>query len=129
MIEASFNEFKKMQLEDYITDFSNDGKCSCCGNCCSNVLPLSNKEIKTIKKYIKKKKIKPVEHDLLVKTKLSFDMICPFRDEKNKICTIYEIRPLICKMFICNKGENSKKSRKILAKKNYKTIFVRETFF
>ena len=41
----------------------------------------------------------------------------------------YEIRPLICKMFICNKGENSKKSRKILAKKNYKTTFIRETFF
>ena len=45
-------------MEYTIQDFTKDGKCSSCGQCCSNLLPLSNNEIRKIKEYIKKHGIK-----------------------------------------------------------------------
>lgn len=45
-------------MESGVWDFTVDGKCSNCGSCCSNLLPMSAKEIKVIKRYIKKKGIK-----------------------------------------------------------------------
>ena len=32
-----------------ITDYTCNNKCSNCGNCCGDLLPLSHKDIKTIK--------------------------------------------------------------------------------
>ena len=37
-----------------VFEFTKDGKCSGCGQCCSNYLPISSKEIKEIKRYVKK---------------------------------------------------------------------------
>ena len=81
-----------------VTDFTINGKCSQCGQCCSNLLPLSDKEIARIKAYIKKHGIKEQRHNAL----LTVDMTCPFRDERNKKCLIYDIRPEICRVFQCN---------------------------
>lgn len=39
-------------------DFTVDGKCSGCGNCCSNILPLSDVEVKRILEYIRQNGIK-----------------------------------------------------------------------
>lgn len=81
-----------------------DGKCSCCGSCCTNFLALSDAEICRIKKYIRKHDIKPCSHGFTAPlTVLPVDMICPFRDEEKKICTIYEARPFICRHYRCNK--------------------------
>lgn len=82
-------------------DYTNNGKCSNCGRCCSNLLPLTDDEIVRIKKYIKKHNIKKQVHNVLEK----IDMNCPFRDEINKKCLIYEIRPEICRQFMCNHNE------------------------
>ena len=68
-----------------ITDFTCNGKCSCCGNCCGDILHLSKKEIKVIDDYLKKHKIEPTPRCVLVE----YDGTCPFRDNKNKICKIY----------------------------------------
>ena len=57
-----------------VTDFTVEGKCSNCGKCCSNTLPLSAGEVKTIKNYIKKHNIKEQRHNYMVGT----DMTCPF---------------------------------------------------
>lgn len=81
-----------------ITDFTCNGKCSCCGQCCGDILYLSHKEIKRIRDYVKKNKIEPTAKNIFV----ACDNTCPFRDNKNKKCKIYEVRPDICKSFICN---------------------------
>lgn len=30
---------------------------------------------------------------------------CPFRDDKNKKCQIYEVRPYICRVFKCDQRD------------------------
>ena len=108
-----------------VTDFTVEGKCSNCGKCCSNTLPLSAGEVKTIKKYIKKHNIKEQRHNYRVGT----DMTCPFRDESNRKYLIYSIRPQICKQFVCNhKIEDIKKSTLDFHKTN-RVVFMRNEFF
>ena len=41
-------------MEDNIYKFCKDGKCIQCGKCCSNLLPMSRKEVDTIRRYISK---------------------------------------------------------------------------
>ena len=88
---------------DTTVDYCVNGKCSGCGQCCSNYLPLSDKEIKAIKLYIKRNNIQPAKHLLAPVRAKPVDMICPFRDEEKRVCTIYEVRPLICRIFQCNR--------------------------
>ena len=40
-------------MENGVYNFCKDGRCIGCGKCCSDLLPLSSKEIKEIKRYIK----------------------------------------------------------------------------
>lgn len=94
-----------------VQDFSNNGKCSNCGNCCSNFLSMTKAEINTIKKYIE-------EHGILEQKNVfplanpSFDLTCPFRSEKERRCLIYPVRPAICKVFMCyHKKEDLYKRR------------------
>ena len=37
-----------------VIDFTDNGKCRDCGNCCGNFLPLTDAERATIRRYIKK---------------------------------------------------------------------------
>ena len=60
-------------MEHGVYDFTKDGKCSSCGSCCSNYLPLSSKELKEIKRYVKKAYIQPKEQIHLA-TALMHDM-------------------------------------------------------
>lgn len=114
-------------MEDNIYNFTKDGKCSGCGNCCSNLLPMSRKEIEIIRKYMKKHHIKESKH-LFPLAKKAIDMTCPFRDNDKGICTIYEVRPEICKKFICDSEKRVKHNRKLL-RQTREIIDVRETFF
>lgn len=85
-----------MKEKQTVTDFTNDGVCSGCGECCSDILPLTNKDIKRIQKYIDK-------HDIKLSPKRAdIDMTCPFLDIKHK-CKIYEMRPRVCQVFKCDK--------------------------
>ena len=92
-------------MKNGVYDFTKDGECSSCGSCCSRYLPLSSKELKEIKRYVKKHHIKPKEH-IFPTTEPMLDMVCPFRDEENKICTIYSLRPKICRSFLCSNPKN-----------------------
>lgn len=84
---------------------NNDFECKQCGNCCSCILPLSNKEIERIKNYIHKNKINPnTANNILQK---EFVDKCPFLNEQNK-CSIYEVRPEICRWFRCDLYSNNK---------------------
>lgn len=72
-----------------------NGQCSGCGECCSDLLPLTKKDIKRLNHYIKKQKIglRPKEND--------DDISCPFLNENNR-CNVYEARPMICRVFSCS---------------------------
>ena len=80
-----------------------DGKCSNCGECCADLLPLTDGEVRKIKHYVKAHKLqehrKAPFYDLA-----AVDLTCPFRNEQTKRCDIYEVRPLICRAFICTKS-------------------------
>lgn len=114
-------------MEDNIYNFTKDGKCSGCGNCCSNLLPMSQKEVDAIHRYIKKHGIKECKH-LLPVAKPALDMTCPFRDNDKKICTIYEVRPEICKQFICDSEKRAKHNRKLLGQTR-NIVDVRSEFY
>lgn len=104
-------ELQKMRdiLIDKITstirDNSNDGVCSRCGQCCSNLLPMNLKDVERIQNYLKTHKIKPApeerpEHRYY---RMNVDP-CPFCDLSTGIatCMIFEVAPNICKKFICH---------------------------
>lgn len=101
MTHLSVGEFK---AEHH--DYTKNGECSNCGACCSNLLPLTKKEVRTIAEYIQKHNIKPINHlPATLTNEETLDGICPFRDDINEKCTIYEARPYICKIYRCNKTE------------------------
>ena len=93
-------------MDEFFQNAFEDSPCENCGRCCANILMLSDYEIQKIKKYIKKHNITVQNHNSLA---LKEDAnICPFRrnrenDEKNNTyCSIYPVRPSICKSYSCN---------------------------
>ena len=68
--------------------------CVNCGSCCG-LIPLSSRELKAIKDYV-------AANDVAI-GKASV-MNCPFRDEANKRCAIYPVRPLMCRLMGVAKG-------------------------
>lgn len=57
------------------------------------------------------------------------DMTCPFRDERNKKCLIYEIRPAICRAFMCNHTYEDIMKAKLDFHKINRVVFMRTEFF
>ena len=112
-------------LKGTVQNLTHKGHCSQCGQCCSNLLPLSDKEIMSIRSYISEHNIKPMP---LIRGKYIFAGICPFLDHHRK-CMIYDVRPLICKAFKCNREAPNKKYIKIFLKEKRLCVDVRDTFF
>lgn len=79
-----------------IIDNTCNGKCSKCGECCSNYLPITQSEGEKIMEYVLEHKIHPNRAKLIMENKLQ----CPYFNGR---CMIYEVRPLICKEFYCNR--------------------------
>ena len=111
-----------------VTDFTKNGECSNCGHCCGNFLPISGKEIKNIKRYVAKRRIKEQRRIYPMATPV-LDMLCPFRDEVNRRCTIYAVRPAICQDFRCDKALKNIKADKSLYHGKYRVVDMREEFF
>lgn len=118
-------------LEDMkagVYDFTKDGKCSNCGSCCSDLLPITQKEIDTIKKYIRTHGIK--EQKRIVPAAVPVvDFTCPFRSDSQKKCLIYNIRPRICREFICSNPKNDKWCSETMKNSPVKIVSMRNTFF
>ena len=106
-------------------DCTRNGQCSNCGNCCSNFLPLSSDEVGRIKAYIRKHKIKEQRQNVAA----GYEMTCPFRDEVNKKCLIYSIRPAICRQFMCNHKREDVISSNFDFRKKWRVVFMRTEFF
>lgn len=123
-------------FEDMVNDFNNgtfnltkNGKCTQCGKCCGNLLPMTDEEVLTIKNYIKKNNIKEHSHIVALLAKPTIDMTCPFLDDSKSCekCTIYEVRPKICRDFICDPKQRPKVDLEWGLK--CKPVNVREEFF
>ena len=122
---SSFEEFLR-DMKHGVYNFTDNGKCTCCGNCCTALLPVTKEELKIIKRYIKRKHIKPVVHS----GKVDIDLTCPFRNDVEKKCNVYEVRPAICRDFKCDKPQKMINGTK--EKYNYDnrfhTVNIREVF-
>lgn len=115
--------------EHHPVDFTENGRCSGCGNCCSNILPMADAEVKRIAKYIREHGI--TEQKRLWANPEAMDMMCPFRDEAGRRCVIYEVRPEICRVYRCDNDANRifpKKLKKV-QKEADGIVLMRETFF
>lgn len=89
------------------------GNCSRCGNCCAALLPITRKEEKRIREYIKINKIEPE----FFKNGKDMNLQCCFYDRKNKVCKIYEVKPSICRSFKCNRNIQDLEKEKVEAHK------------
>lgn len=79
-----------------------DGKCSNCGNCCTDFLPLTKGELDRLYNYAKSHGLK--EHrQAPFWDKNATDLTCPFRNQQTQKCEVYPVRPLICRSFTCAK--------------------------
>lgn len=87
--------------EGYIgEDFTCNGKCSKCGECCGIVLPIDQDDANKIQNYVIENRIFPQRQILIMKCKLQ----CPYyTGNREKGCSIYEARPKICRFYQCNK--------------------------
>lgn len=78
-----------------IFNIPNHKNCTNCGKCCGFV-PASVSEVNAIRDYIAVNGIEPIAR--------ADKSICPFRDEENKKCLIYPVRPIVCRLFGVAKG-------------------------
>lgn len=98
-------------------------ECKCCGECCSNFLPLRDNEIKTMRKLAKKENRHPLRNDWYSR--------CPFLNNNNK-CDIYENRPLICREYTCYNYENHIYNTEFFSKideKEFNLVDLRKEIF
>ena len=116
-------------IRNGVHDFTENGKCSQCGACCSNILPMTDKEIETIRRYIKRHGTKEQKHFLPLANP-AIDLTCPFLDstKKTEKCTIYEVRPAICRYFKCDEPNGALKHKELFEGVR-KVVDVRKTFF
>ena len=117
LVKTTIEEILKTVLSGTakITDNSICGQCSKCGECCTNLLPVSQKEVDIIQRYVITNKIRPQAQMLVMQNRLT----CPYYDGKK--CLIYEVRPLICKEFYCYKKPNVEMAKKF-EKDKYITV-------
>lgn len=117
---------REMNAELY--DNTINGKCCECGSCCSNLLPMSRIEIDRIKRYIRKNNIKEQKH-IIPTVAAVVDLTCPFLNigKKKHKCTIYEVRPTICKCFVCNDPKGAVRHKELFV--DMIPVNVRACFF
>lgn len=114
-------------MPERVTDYTVNGKCSNCGACCSDFLPLSRDEIRRIQAAVEKRHLK--EHRDVMSMGKTLDLTCPFRDNVKKRCDIYDIRPAICREFICNDGEEKIRANKMKYHRLNQVVTLRGFFF
>lgn len=109
-----------------ITDLTDHGVCSNCGECCSDFLPVSPEDLRRIHKYVKANNIKE-RHNVMVSA--AFDVTCPFRDNVKRKCAIYSVRPAICREFKCDYSPTKISQNKEFFHSRYKVVSMRQEFF
>lgn len=119
-------------MKNGVYDFTKDGKCSQCGACCSDLLPISESEYSRIKRYIKKHNIKEQKHTVpaVLVEQPKLDLTCPFLNENKKMekCVIYPCRPAICRCFVCDDPKGARNHPELYEEERV-PVSMRETFF
>jgi hypothetical protein len=95
----------RRDVEHGVYDNTDHGICTGCGECCTNLLPMTDSEIVTIRRYIIKHGIRQRVRKMNFLSDPVMDMTCPFLDDSKKKdkCTIYPVRPQVCRSFNCRK--------------------------
>ena len=128
-MKAGFLNEVMEDMQSGVFDFTKNGECSNCGNCCSDFLPISPEEIRRIAAYIKKNGITEQKHFLPLANYPQMDLTCPFRNNTERKCMIYEVRPAICRDFRCDKPRKKIEADKALYHGLYVPHSMRLTFF
>lgn len=116
------------EMKSGVYDYTVDGECSNCGQCCSNFLPISAKEIKAIHRYIRKHDIKE-QRTCWPTVEPVTDFTCPFRSDNERKCLVYEVRPLICRDFQCDKPRKGIWAERDLLQSKYGVVDMRAEFY
>lgn len=116
-------------MKSGVWDFTKDGECSNCGQCCADALPVTEAEIKKIRRYIAKNRIKEQKHFIPARNPNVIDMTCPFRDNGNRRCVIYDVRPMICREFRCDKPSKGEWIGPEEYEKDHQIVSMRRIFF
>ncbi len=126
---GTFEDIKK-DIEHGTYNYFKNGKCSECGNCCSRFLALNQREINTIRKYIERHGIKQQKHAQFMYAQPVIDFTCPFLDDAkpDHKCTIYEVRPLICREFRCDNWNKITRDN-ILYRSKLRSVDATHVFF
>lgn len=111
---------KLMSAEEYNSnkdkegnDYTVDGKCSNCGGCCANIIPLTEPEFNKLRRIVAEGDMKPItiadhpDFEWPDDGQPLYDMTCPFMEygEHGMKCRIYKQRPKVCKLYLCNKSK------------------------
>lgn len=97
------------------------GKCSRCGGCCNAApLPVTKHEVRMIVDFVCNKRLNRLNRDWIPElntpktsdSPLNIDLSCCFYDQINKCCTIYPVRPAICKEFKCSNSVSKREEIK-----------------
>lgn len=88
---------------DDVVDMTCNGECSRCGECCGLYIPFNDTDIDIIKQYVKEHNIQPQKRLVITEDGETFEARCCFYDKDNKCCTIYPVRPFVCRDFICSR--------------------------
>ena len=105
----NIRQSKKSPDYNEVTDYTRNGACSRCGACCSNILPLTEADIETIRKYIYEHDTEPCLH-AGDNSDIAIDFICPFLgtgEDGAATCEIYDVRPFVCRLFLCSRADLS----------------------
>lgn len=93
-------------MEPKVTNFTQHGQCSCCGQCCGSLLPVTDEEMQTLKQFIRNNHIRPSTPD----QQDFITMQCPLLNPTSALmphasCKAYPVRPAICRVFKCDQTE------------------------
>lgn len=113
MNEYEISKISKIvkDTEHSIKDFTLNGKCSKCGECCGSVIPINQEDVNRLQEYVVYHKVRPQKQILIMTNKLR----CPYYNGQK--CLIYEARPTICREFVCNKKITNYENAKSLVEK------------
>lgn len=109
------------RFQEELSDNTAGHRCTHCGECCSDTIALVKTDVTRIKAYIRSHNIKPEQHTKLlgpVAQPHIVDAVCPFcrieqfrsADKPQRAnCTIYPVRPAVCRAFTCEISSSKNK--------------------
>jgi len=116
-----------MRMQINLKDFTKDGVCSRCTACCTDFIPLTFQEVYEIREFMK---THPVERTIR-QDRATGDIVmsCPFLNGDGD-CQIYEVRPGICRSFLCSRPLAELEDEKTVAniKAGYNSGYRPRTF-